>query len=247
MEWQDEGLVLSARGQGENSLILSVLTRDHGRHHGMVRGGRASRSRAYYQPGSRLALRWHARLDGQLGQFRCEGLEVFSARYLADADRLAVLAGACAVLDRVLPERDPHPDMFEALLGLLAGLSAADWGPRYLRWELDLLAALGFGLDLPAAYPRQSNQAPVFDPARHAIVPADQAGAGSLPVPSVLIEPEAHPDPMAVVAGLAITGHVLANQILAELPGSDQVMIIRQRVIDRLRRSAGRTGEGHYE
>lgn len=247
MEWQDEGLVLSARGHGENSLILSVLTRHHGRHAGMVRGGRASRSRAYYQPGSRIALRWQARLDGQLGQFRCEGLEVFSARYLTDPDRLAVLAAACALLDRVLPERDPHPELFQTLVNLLAGLGAGEWGQRYLRWEVALLAALGFGLDLPAAYPRHSNQPPLFDPVQHAILPADLAGTGALPVPAVLIEPEAHSDPLAVVAGLAITGHVLADRILAELPGSDKAMTIRHRVIDRLHRSAGRTGEGHHE
>lgn len=246
MEWQDAGLVLSARGYGENSLLLSVLTRNHGRCAGFVRGGRNARLQACYQPGSRVSVRWYARLSGQLGRFRCEGLEVFSARYLQDAGRLAALASACGLLDCLLPERDPCPDLFEDLGRLLERLQQADWAVRYLRWETALLAGLGYGLDLPDRYPRAANQALAFDLVQRRLLAAEAAGAGAVPVPAILIEDEAWPDPLAVTAALAITGRVLAGCALTGSGTNARAMTLRQRVIECVLAS-GRKKDIKYE
>jgi len=45
VEWTDEGVVLGSRRHGEGNVILEVMTRDHGRHLGLVRGGAGSRLR----------------------------------------------------------------------------------------------------------------------------------------------------------------------------------------------------------
>ncbi|MDH3597576.1 MAG: recombination protein O N-terminal domain-containing protein, partial [Rhodospirillales bacterium] len=43
MEWQDQGIVLSARRHGESAAVVQLLTREHGRHAGLVRGGQGRR------------------------------------------------------------------------------------------------------------------------------------------------------------------------------------------------------------
>jgi DNA repair protein RecO (recombination protein O) len=150
MEWSDQGIVLSASPHGETSSVARLLTRDHGRHAGLVQGGQGRLARSLFQPGNLLSCRWRGRLADHLGRFTCELEEAKAALLLEDADRLACLRAATAISDAALPEREPHPECFEGLLALLDGLSGDHWGEVYVHWELSLLAALGFGLDLSA-------------------------------------------------------------------------------------------------
>ncbi|MCC6918630.1 MAG: DNA repair protein RecO, partial [Alphaproteobacteria bacterium] len=149
MEWAEEAIVLAARRHGESDAIVAVLTRGHGRCAGLVRGGAGRRAGPVLQPGNRIAARWRARLEGHLGTLAAELVHGHAARFLDDPDRLAALSAAAAVADLALPEREPHPRAFDGFVGLLAALEAdTGWAAAYVRWELDLLAELGFGLDL---------------------------------------------------------------------------------------------------
>lgn len=149
MEWRDAAFVLSARRHGESAQIVELLTREHGRHLGLVRGGQSPKGRGVLQPGNAVSALWRGRLSEHLGAFSCELVEAHAARLLDRPDRLAGLAAAAALLSATLPEREPHPDVFAAFAELVAALdSAPDWPARYVLWERDLLAALGFGLDL---------------------------------------------------------------------------------------------------
>ena len=89
MEWQDTGFVLATRRHGESALIVELLTREHGRHAGLVRGGQSPRRRALLQPGNEVAATWRGRLAEHLGTFDCELIEPHAARFLDDPDRLA--------------------------------------------------------------------------------------------------------------------------------------------------------------
>jgi DNA repair protein RecO (recombination protein O) len=152
IEWSDDGIVLSARRHGESAAIVSLLTRGHGRHAGIVLGGAGRRARGVYEPGNRVAATWRARLSEHLGHYACELAESRAAALLDDALRLAALTSATAILDAALPEREPHERLFDSLDGLVAQLCDASagtsWPARYVRFELDLLTDLGFGLDL---------------------------------------------------------------------------------------------------
>jgi DNA repair protein RecO (recombination protein O) len=150
MQWNDEGIVVSARPHGESSVVLEVLTRAHGRHLGMVRGGRSRAMRPILQPGNRVGLVWRARLDEHLGNFAVEGLTLEAARLMADRAALFGL-GYLAALVRLLPERDPHESLYETLGLVLEHLDDPETGPGLVvRFELAMLAELGFGLDLSA-------------------------------------------------------------------------------------------------
>src|SRR5262249_41181390 len=149
MEWRDTGFVLGARRHGESAVIVELLTREHGRHAGLVRGGQSPKMRAVLQTGNEVAAIWRGRLAEHLGSIVCEVVRAHAARTLAVPDRPAGPAAAAALVAAALPEREPHPDVFASFRNLLQALdSAVDWPERYVRWERDLLAALGFGLDL---------------------------------------------------------------------------------------------------
>ena len=152
MEWSDEGFVLSARRHGESDIILSLLTRDHGRHAGLVKGGGSRRAGGLYEPGNRLKAVWRARLVDHLGNFTCESVAQTAAHLLDEPLRLAALTAASAVAEAALPEREPHPRAYDGFAAFIDALLSDDdtlaWAARYVHWELALLSEIGFGLDL---------------------------------------------------------------------------------------------------
>ena len=88
MEWADAGFVVAARRHGESGLIVELLTREHGRHLGLVRGGQSPRRRSVLQPGNLVAATWRGRLSEHLGTIACELLRAHAARFLDDPEDL---------------------------------------------------------------------------------------------------------------------------------------------------------------
>ena len=125
MHWSDEALVLGARKHGELAVILELMTRAHGRHLGLVHGGRSKRLSPVLQPGNTVQAVWRARLDEHLGVFTVEGGEMRSARLIGSPQALYGV-GAMAALLRLVPERDPQPALYDvAASTLLLAFSAA--------------------------------------------------------------------------------------------------------------------------
>lgn len=148
MEWTDEGIVLGVRRHGESSAIVELLTRDHGRHLGLVRGGAGTRMRPVLQPGNKVRAVWRARLDEHLGYYAIEGLQLRAATLLASS-HAAYGVTHLASLARLLPERDPHEAIYDFVDGTLDHFDDAGFAALQLaRFELAMLAELGFGLDL---------------------------------------------------------------------------------------------------
>ena len=221
MEWSDEGIVLATRSLGETSVVLSLLTRAHGRHSGLVRGGGGRRTRGLLQPGNRLAARWRARLADHLGTMSCEPGRVLASAAMADRGRLAAIAAACAVAETALPEREPLPAVFESLAGLIAAIETdAGWPGGYVRWELDLLTELGFGLDLGRCAATGTTDDLAYVSPRSGRAVSAAAGAPwkdrLLPLPEFLVDASAPAGGEAVASGLAVTGHFLLRHVYAE-------------------------------
>lgn len=148
--WRDEAVLLSARRHGEGDAIIEALTEAHGRHAGVVKGG-GGRRLAQLQPGAQIALEWRARLDAHLGTARVEPLRDRAGAVMTDADALAALSAAVALLGAFLPEREPCASLYADTVAMLDALAAGSaWREGYARWELGLLAELGYGLDLSA-------------------------------------------------------------------------------------------------
>ena len=148
MEWTDDGIVLGVRRHGESSAIVELLTREHGRHLGLVRGGASSRMRPLLQPGNGVRAVWRARLDEHLGTFAIEGTRLRAASLLS-VSHAAYGVTHLAALARLLPERDPHQEIYEMLEHTLDDFDdASEAAVQVVKFELAMLAELGFGLDL---------------------------------------------------------------------------------------------------
>ena len=148
MEWTDEGIVLGVRRHGESSAIVELLTREHGRHLGLVRGGAGSRMRPLLQPGNGVRAVWRARLDEHLGTYAIEGTQLRAGALLASSHAVYGVTHLAALV-RLLPERDPHEDIYEMLQRTLDDFEDAGGAAAHVvRFELAMLAECGFGLDL---------------------------------------------------------------------------------------------------
>ncbi len=236
MEWRDEGIVLAVRRHGEAAAIVSLLTAEHGRHAGLVRGGASRRLRGVLQPGNTLAATWRARLEEHLGAFTVEPLHSSAALY----DRpgpLAALTSATALLETALPERAPHPELYRALSGLLEGLEAPDWAESYVRWELFLLADLGFGLDLSSCAATGRNDQLAYVSPRSGRAVSLSAGEPwhdrLLPLPAFLAPGGGAADVQEVLDGVRLTGWFLERHVFA--PHGRKTPDARERLITHLR------------
>ncbi len=215
MEWTDVGIVLGTRRHGEANVILEVLTRTHGRHLGLVRGGAGSRLRAILQPGNQASVTWRARLDEHLGHFAVEGLRLRAGDLLTA--RHAVFAIThLASLVRLLPERDPHESVYETFEVLLDHLDAPEAAATLaVHFELQMLSELGFGLDLSscAATGATSDLAYVSPKSGRAV--SRSAGEAwrekLLRLPCFLVQEGAPPTAGELADGFALTGFFLAR------------------------------------
>lgn len=220
-EWNEDALILSVRPHGESSAVVSVLTVGQGRHAGLVRGGNSSRLRGTLQPGNLVQAAWRARLPEQLGQMTLELGRSVPAQFLDDPLRLAGLASACALLDGTLPEREAQPGLFEGTLALFELLAIEDdenrWLEGYVRWELGLLQAAGFRLDLAScAVTGVTDRLAHVSPKSGRAVAEGEAGefAGRmLALPRFLggVACNRHD----FEAGLALTGHFFERRVFA--------------------------------
>ncbi len=148
MEWRDEGLIIGLKRHGETSVIAEVFTRSHGRHMGIVRGGRSHRMQPLLQPGNSIEIVWRARIEEHLGTFTAEPARQRAAVIMDSGLALQGinLVGACL---RLLPERDPHEALYETAELIADHLSEIAIAPALMvRLELAVLQELGFGLDL---------------------------------------------------------------------------------------------------
>jgi DNA repair protein RecO (recombination protein O) len=216
MQWTDDGLVLGTRAHGESSVILELFTRAHGRHLGLVRGGRSRRMQPVLQPGNTLHASWHARLDEHLGTFTVEASVSRAARLM---EARAGVAGITltAALVRLMPEREPHEGLFEALeliADALPDVSLA--APMIVRLELEVLRDLGFGLDLSVCAATGSTDELIYVSPKSARAVSRLAGAPwkdrLLPLPAFL-RGEGGPDAAAVRDGFRLTGYFLGRHV----------------------------------
>lgn len=237
MEWREVGVLLSVRKHGETAAIIEVLTETHGRHLGMVRGGTSRKIAPILQPGAQLDLTWRARLEDHLGAFTVEPVQSRAAAVMGDPLALAGLNAILSLASFALPEREILPDTYHRTVELLDALVAGEgWLPRYVMWELALLEALGFGLDLSrCAVSGGTDGLAYVSPRTGRAVSAAEAGEWAdrlLPLPASLVlgTPMGIED---VRTGLALSGHFLTHHLATSL-GDKPLPPARQRFLDRL-------------
>jgi DNA repair protein RecO (recombination protein O) len=220
MEWKDEGIVLAVRRHGETSAIVEILTSTHGRSLGLVRGGRSRQLRPVLQPGNIVLATWRARLEEHLGNFVIEPLELKAGLLIGEAMRLAALTTLTGEA-QLLPEREPHPRIYDAMRVVLDALEDQDtWPPLLVRWEMGLLDELGFGLDLARCAATGSTENLVYVSPKTGRAVSREAGLAYhdrlLALPAFLKGIQAgRPGPSDIVDGLKLTGFFLERHVFA--------------------------------
>jgi len=217
MEWADRGLIIGLKKYGESSVIVELMTREHGRHLGVVRGGRSKNMQPVLQPGNEVEAVWRARIEEHLGLYAVEAAQLRTDSLIASAQALHgvnLLAG----LLRLLPERAPHPGLFEMAQTIAAHLSGPAAPALLVRFELALLGELGFGLDLDECAATGARDELVYVSPKSARAVSRAAGepwaAKLLPLPAFLREsPNVVAPKDQILAGFQLTEYFLLRDV----------------------------------
>lgn len=232
MEWREEAIVLGAKRHGETGAILEVLTRQHGRHAGLVRSGRSKRMRPVLQQGNLVDVTWRARLEEHLGNFTVEPLALNAALVMDDPMKLAGLTTLTSMCS-LLPEREAHAPLYEAAHLVLDNVGDDDvWPALLVRWEAGLLDSLGFGLDLSKCAATGRTDTLKFVSPKSSRAVSAEAGepykARLLPLPGFLIG-SGQASTADIVVGFALTGYFLHRHLAGprgiDLPDSRERLI----------------------
>lgn len=218
MQWTDDAIVVGVKRHGEANAILDLLTRTHGRHLGMVRGGFGTRLKPILQPGNGVSATWRARLDDHLGNYTVEPTNLRASGFFA-APHAIYGIGHLTALMRLLPERDPHEQLYEAFEALLGRLAEAQIAaPLVVRFELQVLSELGFGLDLAECAATGTTDDLVYVSPKSGRAVSREAGepyAGRLlRLPAFLREADMMADARGLADGFALTGFFLERYVL---------------------------------
>lgn len=239
MQWRDEALILGGRRYGESGLILDVLTETKGRRAGLIYGGASRKKRPQYEPGNTLSLQWTGRLQEQLGRFDVAEVTISrAARHLADPTALAAIKTVSELLRDGLDEGDEIGSaLYEPTTLILNALNDEDvWPILYCRWELGLLSALGFGLDLDRCALSGAN-----DGLTHVSPKTGRAVRGSeaadyvdrlFPLPAFLIQPSAPLGPDDLQDALNLTGYFIEARLFGGM--NKTTPDVRKRLIGQL-------------
>jgi DNA repair protein RecO (recombination protein O) len=217
MEWTEPGLILGVRKHGESSVIVELMTRAHGRHAGVVRSGRSRTMQPVLQPGNEVLATWRARLEEHIGAFALEPLALRTHLLIGDPRALHGVNWLAALL-RLLAERDPHPRLYDMAAALLAHLDDSRAPDFFVRFELALLAELGFGLDLERCAATGATRELIYVSPKTGRAVSREAGAPwadrLLPLPAFLREgPDVQASPADLRAALRLTGFFLDRNI----------------------------------
>ena len=243
MRTDTQAIVCALRNHGEHGAIARLMTPEQGLIAAYVRGARGRRMRPVVIAGNVVQARLSARNESQLPQAEIE-LEHSRGPLLSEPLPAAAIEWATVLTATALPEGQPYPRLYLALEGLLdaieAAPSAGGWGSAMVRYELLLLAELGFGLDLDSCAVNGTNDNLVaVSPKSGRAVSAAEAEpyAGKLlPLPAFVRE-GGRASWEEIAQGLDLTGHFLTRDVLTDR--SRPIADARERLVERLRRAGG--------
>jgi DNA repair protein RecO (recombination protein O) len=243
MHLRTAAIILSIRAHGEHGAIVRALTPEDGVQPGYVPGGHGRRLRPVLQPANTVLGEWRSRTAEALPALTVE-LTHSRAPLYGEPLAAAALDWTTALTAAALPDAQPYPQLYQGLSGVLDAIEAAPgargWAGAVVRYELLLLAELGFGLDLARCVVTGSSDdlTHVSPKSGAAVSRAAATGyeAKLLPLPSFLTG-GGTPDPAAIIDGLRVTGHFLARDLLHGRAAD--ALAARARLVERLARALG--------
>ena len=231
-EWNDVGIILSAKKYGEKGLIINILTETHGRYVGWINNTKTKNILSSVQPGNLVKVFWKSRLIEQMGNFKIEQISSISGKIFDEKLKLQALTSLCSLLEKFLPERQVYPNVFDATKAFLKVLAIHNeidnkqWIKGYVKWEIGLLSSIGFSLDLKqCAVTGQKNNLYYVSPKTGRAVSKEGAGKFApklLKLPMFLggievIGSSLHEE---IIMGFNITTYFFKNKLLLSINDS---------------------------
>lgn len=237
MHWEDSAIVVAVRKFSERDAMVTVFSREHGSYRAIAKGAYASAQRGIYQQGNIVQAGWNARLQEHMGNLKAELSVPIAACVLTDPPALTALQSICGMLERLLHERDPHPQLYDAARSALLALArAGDWQESYVNFELALLAGLGFGLDLERCAATGSREDLIYVSPKSGRAVSREAGEQyrekMLPLPAFMRERGLRAGLTEIAEGLKLTGFFLQEWLLS--PHGWQMPASRERLLESL-------------
>lgn len=243
MEWSDEAVVVACRPHGETSLVCALFSHQHGRHLGLVRGGRSKRLRPVCQAGNVVSALWRARLDEHLGAYTLDLVDPIASRFFDDPLRLAVLQTICGHLS-LFAERDPHPGLYKGVRYLFSQLDDdLVWPALLVRFEIEILSELGVGLDLSECVVTGEREDLLYVSPKSGRAVSRKAGlpyvSQLLPLPQFLISDAQTIKGQDILDGFALTGYFFEKHFAHSLVDNGmqarrQFLRYYQRLLDKV-------------
>ena len=148
MNWDDVGFLLSKNRYNENSLIVEIFTKDHGKISGIIFGGTSKKIKNYLQIGNQLYTNFNSKTENRIGYFKIEIFKAFSPIYFDDPKKLNCISTAMNLIKILTAESQTNKNIYDLLNDFYQILNEPYWLKKYIFWELKLLSLLGFNLDL---------------------------------------------------------------------------------------------------
>lgn len=240
MRWDDEGIILHTRPHGEQQIIVTLLTKEHGRHKGICRVSKGRRTLC--ESGTSVRAHWQARLEEHLGAWTLESLNTPLGFILSDALALQSLNAACALVEVCTAEREPAPKVFEALSSFIASFDGTRaWLQAYCLFEIVLVEHAGIRLDLKHCAVTGTQKDLIYVSPRSGRAASKDVGAPYkeklLPLPDFLRPGNVRKMPKVeeIIEALDLTGYFLTRYFF--ISHDQEMPSARQRFIDALKRS----------
>ncbi len=222
-QWQDQGIILSARRHGESGAIVTLLAKEHGKHAGYVRGAHSTKMRGALEIGNIVDVNWTARISDNLGSYALELSDAPASRFFYDPLKLLAVQAACELCAIALPERSRQNTVFDGLNALFQALDSEIWQAAFVYWEIALLRELGFALDLSICAGGGDKQNLVYvSPKTGRAVSAEMGEPYKdklLPLASFLRPNGTNTDLDQIILGLEMTGYFFEHWALAHHNG----------------------------
>jgi len=146
MNWDDKGFLLSKTKYNENSLIVEIYTKDHGKIPGIIFGGTSKRIKNYLQIGNKLHVNFNSKSDTKIGYFKIEIEEALVPFYFDDNQKLSCISSAISLIKLLSPEYQKNQFIYSLIDNFFFLLKSDNWIKNYIYWELELLKVLGYEL-----------------------------------------------------------------------------------------------------
>ena len=204
MNWEDEGYIVSKRKFKENALIIEVFTKNFGKVSGIVYGGTSRKIKNYLQILNKIYIVYNSKAENKIGYFKTELIEPISPKYFNNQKKIICINSISSIIKVLLPENEVQKKIYESLNLFFLRLNEENWILHYLKWELDLIRDLGFGIDL------ELNKINNFDKSKIFKIKLDNI---EYTIPTFIINGSPNKfDKDDVLNGLAFSRHLMENK-----------------------------------